>query len=74
MKLPPFEDFTNERKEQIAFDIGWYGSQDFEKRIGETIPTGPLKIISEIIVYLVICILREYHNWILEQMKKEDRE
>ncbi len=62
MKLPPFEDFTNERKEQIAFDIQWYASQDFEKRIGDTIPTGPLKIISEIIVYLVICILREYHH------------
>ncbi len=74
MKLPPFEDFIDDRKSQIAFDIGWHGSPDFEKRIGDTIPTGPLKIISEIIVYLVICILREYHRWLSEQMEKGDRE
>ncbi len=73
MRLPPFKEFTDSRTNDVLFDLRWYAGEDFNEAISAALTPKQYKVVARMTSLMVTCFFREYHNWLCEQLKKEDQ-
>lgn len=73
MRLPAFQKFVDDRMDHVRFDIRWYAGSDFNEEISAAFTPEQYKAMMRISSLAFVCLVREYHNWLCEQMNKGDQ-